>query len=76
MRGQAQNLAAAMNQSAFNIANAAGAAVGGLVIDAGFNYSYPALAGAALAVGGLVVFVPTMLLRRRHIHRHGSRCEL
>ncbi|OLT56080.1 MFS transporter [Corynebacterium sp. CNJ-954] len=67
--GEAQNLAAAMNQSAFNIANAAGAAVGGAVIDAGFNYSYPALAGAALAVGGLVVFVPTMLLRRRHVDR-------
>lgn len=70
--GEAQNLAAAMNQSAFNIANAAGAAVGGAVIDAGFNYSYPALAGAALAVGGLVVFVPTMLLRRRHVDRAAS----
>nr|WP_312980197.1 MFS transporter [Corynebacterium sp.] len=70
--GEAQNLAAAMNQSAFNIANAAGAAVGGVVIDAGFNYSYPALAGAALAVGGLVVFVPTMLLRRRHVDRAAS----
>jgi DHA1 family inner membrane transport protein len=63
--GDAQNLAAAMNQAAFNIANGAGAAVGGAVISAGLNYSYPALAGAALAVGGLVIFVPAVLLRRR-----------
>lgn len=63
--GRAQNLAAAMTQSAFNIANAAGAALGGLVIDHGFSYSAPALAGAALALGGLAVFLPTMLLYRR-----------
>lgn len=63
--GDAQNLAASMNQSAFNIANGAGAAVGGAVISAGYNYSYPALAGAFLAVAGLVIFLPAMLLRRR-----------
>ncbi|MGO1949528.1 MAG: MFS transporter [Mycobacteriaceae bacterium] len=65
--GDAQNLAAAMNQAAFNIANGAGAAVGGAVISAGFNYSYPALAGAGLAIGGLVIFLPAMFLRRRQL---------
>ena len=63
--GDAQNLASAMNQAAFNIANGAGAAVGGLVISAGMNYSYPALAGAGLAIGGLIFFIPAVLLRRR-----------
>lgn len=46
--------------------------VGGVVIDAGFNYSYPALAGAVLAIGGLVVFVPAVLLRRRQVARAAS----
>lgn len=63
--GDAQNLASAMNQAAFNIANGAGAAVGGLVISAGMNYSYPALAGAGLAIAGLIFFIPAVLLRRR-----------
>lgn len=65
--GKAQNLAASMNQAAFNIANGAGAAVGGAVIAAGFNYAYPALAGAALALGGLVIFIPAMIMRRRQL---------
>ncbi|HIW90375.1 MAG TPA: MFS transporter [Candidatus Corynebacterium avicola] len=63
--GDAQNLAAAMNQAAFNIANGTGAAVGGLVIGAGMDYSFPALAGAGLAVGGLAIFVPAVMLRNR-----------
>lgn len=67
--GQAQSLAAAMNQSAFNIANAAGAAIGGVVIGAGLSYSAPALAGAGLAAAGLAIFIPTMLARRRQLAR-------
>ncbi|WP_240484067.1 MFS transporter [Corynebacterium sputi] len=70
--GKAQNLAASMNQAAFNIANGAGAAVGGAVIAAGFNYSYPALAGAALALGGLVIFIPAMVYRQRAMDRAGN----
>ena len=45
--GDAQTLAAALNHSALNLANAAGAAIGGAVIAAGFNYSAPALADRA-----------------------------
>lgn len=63
--GKAQNLAAAMNQSAFNIANASGAAIGGAVISAGHSYSAPALAGAGLALAGLAIFIPTLMLFRR-----------
>lgn len=47
--GRAQTLAAALNHSALNLANAGGAALGGAVITAGFSYAAPALAGAALA---------------------------
>lgn len=67
--GKAQNLAAAMNQSAFNIANASGAALGGAVISAGYSYSAPALAGAGLALAGLAIFIPTHLLYRRQLAR-------
>jgi DHA1 family inner membrane transport protein len=60
----AQTLAAALNHSALNIANASGAWVGGLVIAAGFGYTAPAAAGAALAVVGLVVLTVSVLLQR------------
>ncbi|MGO1948536.1 MAG: MFS transporter [Mycobacteriaceae bacterium] len=63
--GDAQNLAASMNHSALNLANAGGAAVGGMVINAGFSYSAPALAGMGMALCGIAVFIPTYLLRRR-----------
>jgi len=61
----AQTLAAALNHSALNIANASGAWVGGLVIAAGFGYTAPAAAGAVLAVAGLVVLTVSVLLQRR-----------
>lgn len=49
----AQTLAAAGNHAALNVANAAGAMLGGLVIGAGFGYTAPAVVGAALAVAGI-----------------------
>jgi MFS transporter, DHA1 family, inner membrane transport protein len=61
----AQTLAAALNHSALNIANATGAWVGGLVIAAGYGYTAPAAAGALLAVSGLVVLTVSVLLQRR-----------
>lgn len=64
--GDAQTLAAALNHSALNLANASGAAIGGAVIAAGLSYSAPALAGAALAIAAIIVWVPTFFLRRRH----------
>ncbi len=67
--GEAQNLAASMNHSALNLANAGGAAVGGMVINAGFSYSAPALAGVGMALCGIAVFIPTYLLRRRSMAR-------
>jgi MFS transporter, DHA1 family, inner membrane transport protein len=61
----AQTLAAALNHSALNIANASGAWIGGLVIAAGYGYTAPAAAGAVLAAAGLVVLTSSVLLQRR-----------
>lgn len=63
----AQSLAAALNHSALNIANASGAWVGGLVIAAGYGYTAPAAAGAAMAVAGLVVLTLSVALGRHLI---------
>ncbi|WP_320783416.1 MFS transporter [Streptomyces sp. CRN 30] len=49
----APTMAAASNHSAFNLANAGGAWLGGLVISAGWGWAAPSLVGAALAVAGL-----------------------
>jgi DHA1 family inner membrane transport protein len=61
---EAQTLAAALNHSALNIANASGAWIGGLVIAAGYGYTAPAAAGAVLAVVGLVVLTMSVALQR------------
>lgn len=47
---EARTLAAAISQSAFNLGNAAGAAIGGLVVGAGYSYAAPALVGAGITV--------------------------
>jgi MFS transporter, DHA1 family, inner membrane transport protein len=62
----AQNLAAALNHAALNVANAFGAWIGGVVIAAGFGYSAPAAVGSLLAVAGLGVLGVAVLLERRH----------
>jgi DHA1 family inner membrane transport protein len=61
----AQTLAAALNHSALNIANASGAWIGGLVIAAGFGYTAPAATGAILAAVALVVLTLSALLQHR-----------
>ena len=63
--GDAQMLGAALNHSALNIANGLGAWVGSVVIAAGFGYRAPSLVGAALAVGGLVIFAVGLAQSRR-----------
>lgn len=65
--GDAQTLAAALNQSAINMANALGAALGGAVISRGYGYSAPALAGAALAAAAVLIWVPAFYSRRRKL---------
>lgn len=55
--GKAQTLAAAMNHSALNIANALGAFFGGMVIDAGYGWTSTAGVGGALGLIGLVAYL-------------------
>ncbi|HEX7339633.1 MAG TPA: MFS transporter [Rhodanobacteraceae bacterium] len=54
--GDAQTLAAALNHSAFNCANALGAWLGGITIAAGFGWAALGWVGALLSVAGLGVF--------------------
>ena len=63
--GRGQTLAASLNHSALNAANALGAWLGGVVIAFGFGYPSPALAGAALAGLGLAILAAAVLGARR-----------
>lgn len=67
--GEAQTLAAAMNHSALNMANALGAFLGGVVIDAGFGWSSPAGVGATLGTIGLIIFLISLKLKTV-VHHH------
>ncbi len=60
----AQTLAAATNHSAFNIANALGAWLGGLVIAAGYGYGATGYVGAVLSALGLGVFLVSVALEK------------
>jgi MFS transporter, DHA1 family, inner membrane transport protein len=61
----AQTLAAASNHSAFNIANALGAWLGGLVIAGGYGFAATGYVGAVLSFLGLFVFAASLRLERR-----------
>ncbi len=60
----APTMAAASNHSAFNLANAGGAWLGGLALSAGWGWTSPALVGAVLAVAGLGLALTGGLLSR------------
>ena len=53
----AQLMGAAINQSATNVGNSLGAALGGLVIAGGLGYTAPAWVGAGLALAGVAIAV-------------------
>ena len=63
--GDAQTLAAALNHSAFNFANALGPWLGGLAIAAGLGWTSTGYVGAALALGGFLIWVVAALDVRR-----------
>lgn len=63
--GDAQSLAAALNHSAFNVANALGPWLGGLAIAAGYGLTSTGWVGSALALCGLVVWAVSYLLAPR-----------
>ncbi|MEU7799093.1 MFS transporter [Micromonospora arborensis] len=61
----AQLMGAAVNQSAMNIANSLGAALGSVAIAAGFGYLAPARVGIVLGVLGLALGVVSFAVGRR-----------
>jgi MFS transporter, DHA1 family, inner membrane transport protein len=69
----AQTLAAALNHSAFNIANALGAWLGGLAIAAGYGFASTGWVGAVLAVAGLMVFGLSLASDQRSVRSSVSR---
>jgi DHA1 family inner membrane transport protein len=62
---EGQSLAAALNHSSLNIANALGAWLGSVVLAAGLGYEWPSRVGAALAVLGVGLAVVSGLAQRR-----------
>jgi DHA1 family inner membrane transport protein len=60
----AQLMGAAVNQSAMNIANSLGAALGSVVIAAGLGYRAPSWTGAVLGVAGLALAATSFAVDR------------
>lgn len=61
----AQTLAAALNHSAFNVANALGPWLAGLSIAAGYGFASSGFVGSALALGGLLIWAVALWDSRR-----------
>ena len=66
---EGQSLAAALNHSTLNIANALGAWLGSVVLAHGLGYEWPSRVGAILAAGGLVITALSAVLGRREARR-------
>jgi DHA1 family inner membrane transport protein len=67
---ESQSIAAALNHSALNVANASGAYLGSLVIAAGFGYLSPLLVGSVLCLAGTAIAVWSFLVDRLRARRH------
>lgn len=63
--GDAQGLAASLNHSAFNTANALGPFLGGLAIAHGYGWTSPGWVGSGLALGGLLLWGVSVAVDRR-----------
>lgn len=64
---EGQSLAAALNHSTLNMANALGAWLGSVVLDAGYGYEWPSRVGAVLALAGLCIAAVSVLVGRRQV---------
>lgn len=62
--GDAQSLAAALNHSAFNTANALGPWLAGMAIAAGYGWQSSGWVGCGLALAGFVVWIIAVLAAR------------
>ncbi|MFT8675107.1 MAG: MFS transporter [Acetobacter sp.] len=63
--GDGQTLAASLNHSAFNIANALGASLGSMLLASHFGYGSLGIGGALLSVAGLLVYLVALFLLRK-----------
>ena len=61
---EGQALAAALNHSTLNLANALGAWLGSIVLSAGMGYEWPSRVGGILAVAGIGIALWSALLQR------------
>jgi MFS transporter, DHA1 family, inner membrane transport protein len=62
----APNLASTLNQGAFNLGNAVGATVGGMLLTAGFGYHHLPIASAVIALLALSLALVAARLDRKH----------
>jgi DHA1 family inner membrane transport protein len=62
--GKAQTLAAALNHSAFNAANALGPFLGGIAIAHGFGLASTGVVGSGLALAGLAIWAVALKVQR------------
>jgi DHA1 family inner membrane transport protein len=62
----AQTLAASLNHSAFNIANALGAWLGGIAIAGGLGWASTGWVGALLALAGFLIFMVSLATEARN----------
>lgn len=63
--GHAQTLAASLNHSAFNIANALGAWLGGICVSSGLSWTATGPLGAGLAAGGILILLASGFAERQ-----------
>jgi DHA1 family inner membrane transport protein len=68
----APNLAATLNQGAFNLGNALGASLGGLVLAAGYGYMRLPIASAVVMTLCLAAGVVTVMIERRDERAFGA----
>lgn len=70
--GDAQNLAAALNHVAFNVANALGPLLAGIVLGMGYGLGSTGLVGVGLSCCGLVMWAITCRYDRRQANKAAS----
>ena len=63
--GDAQGLAASLNHSAFNIANALGAYLGGWVLSHNMGWIAPIWVGFVLSLGGLIILLIAFAVEKK-----------
>ena len=62
-----ETLGSSLNQSAFNIGNAAGAYFAGIPIAIGYGYTSADWVGAAMAASGVLIAIGIIILRKRQM---------